>query len=327
MRGRFHETGSSTGVSRHQRAFGPGLLVLTLTLLVSFKGLAPGGVVSEFDGDRAYEHLRSVVELGPRPLGSEALEKTRVYIEDKLKQYGLTPLRHEFVAKTPIGEVPMANIVAELAAADGERATPVLLLASHFDTKLFEGFEFLGANDGGSSTGVLLELARVLVAQPLELPIRLVFFDGEESVGEWSDEDSTYGSRNMAARLASESRLSEIGALVLLDMIGDAELQLKRDMNSTLWLTDLIWSSAAELGYAEHFIDDVTWIADDHVPFIERGVPAVDLIDLDYGPGRRYWHTPMDTIDKVSAKSLKIVGDTVLTALPSIIDRVLSVTR
>lgn len=272
------------------------------------------------DGERALAHAAAMVEMGPRPLGSEALERNRAYIEEHLRGFGLEPRRDEFEADTPIGPVPMANILADIPAADGT-AGPVLLLAGHYDTKLFEGVAFVGANDGASSAAILLELARVLVEHPVAVPVRLVFFDGEEAVVRWTDTDSTYGSRHMVARLQQEGRLDEIGALILLDMIGDTDLAIPREYNSTPWLMDIIWEAARRRGHGAHFPIHEQAILDDHLPFLDAGVPAVDLIDFSYGPGNRYWHSPMDTLDKLSAASFQIVGETVLEALPGIAER------
>ncbi len=301
----------------------PGVVAAVITMAaVATAQQAPG--VAAFDATRAFADARAMVELGPRPLGSEALESTRAYIEAELRASGLEPWRDEFEADTPIGPVPMANIVATVPAGSGASDGMRIVLASHFDTKLFEGIEFLGANDGASSTGVLLELGRVLATQPPEIPVDLVFFDGEEAVVAWTDTDSIYGSRNLVDRWFLEDRLDDIGALVLLDMVGDADLEIQREINSTNWLTEVIWSAAADLGVESHFPDSYHAIMDDHLPFIDAGVDAIDLIDFSYGPGNRYWHSPFDTLDKISPESLGIVGRVVLQALPEIVARVQS---
>jgi len=249
---------------------------------------------TEFSGERACEHVRRLVERGPRPVGSEAHARMRAYIVAELKAYGLSARTMEFRAQTPLGEKPMVNIIAEHSGASEE----VIILASHYDTKLFTDFSFVGANDGGSSTGALLELARVLAARPEQASFThwFVFFDGEEAC----------------------VQLSRIRALILLDMIGDKDLDIVRDAYSTRWLQDILWETARQLGYERHFTDRETFVDDDHVPFLHKGVPAVDLIDFNYGLWNRYWHTADDTLDKVSPRSLKIVGDVVLRALPRI---------
>ena len=282
---------------------------------------------SAFDGARAFEHVKRQVDFGPRPSGSPALAETRKYLKSELASYGLTVREEPFTAETPTGKVAMVNVVGELPG----RSPEVVILASHFDTKRMENF--LGANDAGSSTGALLEIARVVAAEakakPLDMTVQFVFFDGEEAVVQWTDEDSTYGSRHFVEAREDDGSISKIRALVLLDMVGDKDLQIEREGNSTRTLTDLIWKTAAEIGYAKHFSNQVHYIEDDHVPFLQAGIPAVDIIDFrfgtartGYGPGgpeNAYWHTPQDTLDKVSAESLKVVGDTVVVALPRII--------
>jgi len=269
-----------------------------------------------FSGERAFEHVRRLVELGPRPVGSEAHARMREYLRAELKAYGLTVWTDEFRARTPLGEKLMVNLVAERkGASDG-----VIILASHYDTKLFTDFSFVGANDGGSSTGALLELARVLAARS-ETPrytLWFVFFDGEEAFVSWSATDGKYGSRHMVERLERDGQLSRIRAVILLDMIGDKDLDILRDAYSTRWLQDILWETAQQLGYGRHFTDRETFVDDDHVPFLQKGIPAVDLIDFNYGLWNRYWHSAQDTLDKLSPQSLKIVGDVVLRALPRI---------
>ena len=229
---------------------------------------------------------------------------------------GYTATEQPFEASTPVGRVKMANVVATLAGDRPER----ILLASHFDTKPINEFRFVGANDGGSSTGALLELARVLKVRPKpRFTLEFVFFDGEEAYGEWREPNHTYGSRQYVTAARAAGTLGAIRALVLLDMIGDRSLNLKRDTNSTPWLTDILWSTARRLGHAAHFLDEPFPVEDDHMPFVKAGIPSVDLIDLDYPD----WHTAGDTLDKVSAGSLQVVGDVVLAALPEIETRLL----
>lgn len=275
-----------------------------------------------FDGQRALEHVRRMVELGPRPSGSGALEETRRYIEEEVGRVGLEVRRQEFTATTPVGPIPMANLLVEVPPVPGSPEGPAIILAGHYDTKRFDAFRFAGANDGGSSAAILVEFARVLAEQPPPLPVWLVFFDGEEAVVEWTAEDSLYGSREMVRRLREDDRLAEIGALILLDMVADADLRIDRELHSTGWLIDLIWTVAGDIGHGDHFGRRGAFISDDHVPFLEAGVPAVDLIDFSYGPGNRYWHSPFDTLDKLSADSLQVVGEVVLTALPRLAARI-----
>ena len=264
-----------------------------------------------FDSNRAWEHLRKQVSLGPRPSGSPAIVETRKYLIEQLKASGIEAREQPFVGMTPLGEVSMANVIGTIPGKRPER----LVLASHYDTKLYREFRFVGANDGGSSTAALLELARVLKGRPNELTIEVVFLDGEESrMPEWRGNDNTYGSRHYVQAAQKDGSLKTLRALVLLDMIGDRDLLIKRDSNSTPWLVDIVWGAAARLGHSATFSNQLTVIEDDHIPFLRAGVPAVDLIDLE----NPTWHTPQDTLDYVSARSLQIVGDVVLAAVPEI---------
>lgn len=280
------------------------------------------GPLSEFDGSRAYAHVKAQVEFGPRPAGSAALEKTRGYLLAQLRSYGLKPRLDEFTPLTPRGRVKMKNIVVEL---PGQQAETIIL-SSHYDTKDFREFRFVGANDGGSSTGVLLELARVLAAAktPRKFTYHLVFFDGEEAFcREWSEclegNDNTYGSRHMAEQIQKSGKVGQFKAMILLDMIGDRTLAIPREENSSPWLVNAIWQTARESGLQRHFPNSTHWMTDDHLPFLKVGVPAVDLIDFDYGDETEsYWHTEKDTLDKIDQRSLQIVGDVLLRSLPRI---------
>jgi Zn-dependent M28 family amino/carboxypeptidase len=270
----------------------------------------------DFDAARAWEHLRAQVAIGPRVAGTPANARTREYISKTLTALGLKPVEQSFEARTPQGAVKMVNVIATLPGDRPER----IILASHFDTKLFEDFRFLGASDGASSTAALLELARLLKDRPRPFTIELLFFDGEEAFVEWGPTDGTYGSRHYVQHARSAGSLNGIKALVLLDLIGDKDLNIRREENSTRWLTDIVWAAARRLGHTRHFLNDITPIEDDHLPFLQAGVPAVDIIDLDYVA----WHTAEDTLDNVSAESVKIVGDVVLAALPEIEKRLLA---
>jgi len=267
-----------------------------------------------FDSARAMTLVREQVAFGPRPAGSAANARTRAHIIATLRQSGYSPSEQSFEAQTPVGRVRMTNVVATLPGQRSER----FLLASHFDTKPVQEFRFVGANDGGSSTGALLELARVLKARPpLPLTTEFVFFDGEEAWGEWVAPNHTYGSRHYVAAARQAGTLETIRGLVLLDMIGDRSLNVRRDTNSARWMTDMVWSTARRLGHAAHFLDEPFPVEDDHMPFVEAGVPSLDIIDLDYPA----WHTAADTLDQVSPRSLQIVGDVVLAALPDLHNR------
>jgi glutaminyl-peptide cyclotransferase len=288
-----------------------------LLLLVGVGGaLAAAQTPTPFDSSRAYNHVRDQVAFGPRPAGSPANDKTRAYIISTLGKSGYTAIEQPFDTTTPVGPVKMANIVATL---PGERPERIAI-ASHFDTKPINEFRFVGANDGGSSTGALLELARVLKARPKpRFTIEFLFFDGEEAYGEWRDPNHTYGSRHYVTAARASGTLAGLKALILLDMIGDRALNLRRDTNSATWLTDIFWATAKRLGHGANFLDEPFPVEDDHIPFVKAGVPSVDLIDLDYPA----WHTAGDTLDKVSAGSLQIVGDVVLAALPEVEARLL----
>jgi Zn-dependent M28 family amino/carboxypeptidase len=189
----------------------------------------------------------------------------------------------------------------------------IIVLSGHYDTKLFD-FPFVGASDGGSSAAWLLEMARATSNLKLENTLEFLFFDGEEAVVEWTADDSVYGSRCDVERRSREGSLRQIKALILVDMIGDKNLNIKKETQSTDWLTRIIWNKAASLGYSREFPNDSLEVSDDHVPYLRAGVPAVDLIDFDYPP----WHTAEDTLDKTSSRSLKIVGDVVYLSLPEI---------
>ncbi len=282
-----------------------------------------------FDGERAFNHVKAQVELGPRPAGSPAIEKTREYIIRELKSSGLNTTLEEFTDQTPRGNVIFKNVIAEL---PGESSN-VIILASHYDTKPFKEFTFVGANDGGSSTGALLEIARVMATenqqhnQKRKFTYWFVFFDGEEAFcSEWSEclngKDNTYGSRRMVERLKKEKQLGRLKAMILLDMIGDKDLTIPREEGSSPWLVEAIWGTAQQLGYSKEFPGRASSVGDDdHMPFLHAGVSAVDIIDFEYGSSPEendYWHTREDTLDKVSAWSLKIVGDVVLLSLPKI---------
>ncbi|HEX8458431.1 MAG TPA: M28 family metallopeptidase [Pyrinomonadaceae bacterium] len=278
-----------------------------------------------FDGERAFAHVRKMVEIGPRPAGSAELARTREYLKGELQSANLKVTEDEWTAATPAGARRMVNLTAELA---GE-STDVIIVASHYDTKPYKEFRFVGANDGGSSTGALIEIARVVAAsaagQKPRLTYRFVFFDGEEAVcREWSEctnagaPDNTYGSRRYASQLAERGETKRVRALVLLDMIGYKELSIPRETLSTPWLTDIIWTTARELGHAAVFTNATHTVEDDHVPFLRAGIPVVDLIQLSDYP---YWHTADDTLDKISPRSLQTVGETMVASLPRIEQR------
>ena len=271
------------------------------------------------------DHVKKQIEFGPRPPDTEQLAKTRAYIKNELKSYGLPVSLDEFTATTPQGQKKMTNIVADI---PGETKT-LILITSHYDTKFYKDMTFVGANDPATSVATLLEIGRVLGSrrEKSKVTYRLVFFDGEESFCEdWSEcgdeqnPDNTYGSRHYVSQLRARNELANTRAMILLDMMGYKNLELGRDPTSTKWLQDFIWQTGRELGYQKVFVDRDEGVGgDDHEPFLRAGVDAVDIIQLNSYP---HWHKADDTIDKVSAQSMKIVGETVLASLPKIIDHV-----
>ncbi len=292
---------------------------LRLTALASLALRAdPAGAQSgRFDARRAFRHVEKLVAIGPHPSGSPGIKKVRAYISEELKKAGIQVREQPFTAETPDGPIPMVNLIGEIRG----RRPDVILLGSHYDTKYFPQFRFVGANDSGSSTGLLLELARVISSERREWTYWYVFFDGEEARGEWSRTDGIYGSRHFASRLQATGEVRRVRAGIVLDMIGDRDLDIRREASSTPWLTEILWGTARRLGDQRYFLDEVLAVEDDHAPLLRLGIPAALLIDFDYG-GRGgqnpYWHTPEDTLDKLSPESLRIVGEVVLGSLPSI---------
>jgi glutaminyl-peptide cyclotransferase len=284
------------------------LLALTSPLVSAQSGAA-------FDSSKAWEHLRQQVNIGPRPSGSAGNVKNRDYIKAQMSALGIKVAEQAFDGATPLGPVKMVNLIATIPG----KSTDRIVLASHFDTKLFRDIRFVGASDGASSTAALIELARVLKARKdLPFTYELLFLDGEEAVIEWQGNDNTYGSRHYVDAARKSGSLKSLRALILLDMIGDRALTIRRESNSTRWLTDIVWATAKKLGHKQ-FMDEETTVEDDHIPFVKAGVPALDIIDLDYPQ----WHTARDTIDAVAARSLQVVGDVVVASLPQIEARLL----
>lgn len=260
----------------------------------------------QFDGQRALDYAREVVALGPRWVGSPGHARVEAYLRSQLK--GDNVEEDAFTASTPVGPLRMTNFIAKFPGAkDG-----IIVICGHYDT-LYGRKDFVGANDGGSSTGLPLELARELRGKKNDgYSVWVVFLDGEEAVRQWSATDSVYGSRHLAARWAKAGITPKIKALLLVDMVGDADLNIERDTNSTPWLEDVVGSAAARLGYQSHFFARTMPMEDDHVPFSREGVPVADLIDFSYGPDNAYWHTSQDTMDKLSAQSLQMAGSVVV---------------
>jgi glutaminyl-peptide cyclotransferase len=272
--------------------------------------IAVADAAPRFDGQAAWRHLERLVALGPRPSGSAALVRARRYIVDELTRAGLRIRLSPFEARTPVGPIKMSNVITVI---PGKRPD-VILVGGHYDTKFFAEFAFVGANDGGSSTALLIELARRLAGTPREFTYWVVFFDGEEARVSWSPTDSLYGSRHLVAELRATGELKRLRSVIVVDMIGDRRLGIRREGSSTRWLTDLIWASARRLGHGAHFLAEELGVEDDHLPFLQAGVPSVLLIDVDYPP----WHSPDDTLRHLSPRSLQVVGEVLLDALPAL---------
>jgi glutaminyl-peptide cyclotransferase len=310
----------------------PSVILLALAVILAPLELAAcssanPAAAEAFDAARAWKDLENLVALGPRPVGSPALERTRAYIEAELARAGLRPQRDSFRVDPPAGFTgarpsggvfELANVYADLeppGASNGE----MVLLCTHFDTKLSRE-RFVGANDGGSGTAVLLELARVLARSgPRGVAYRFLFLDGEEALNwNWKDPDNCYGSRHHAAALKQNGAAARVRACVLLDMVGDKDLGLLRESYSDQRLTEIFFAAARAAGLGAHVDARREEIRDDHISFMDVGIPSVDLIDFDYGPRNAHWHAASDTLENCAAASLEITGRIVLAGLPSL---------
>jgi len=297
------------------------LSLLLLLLIIVLAGTAlsmicrnSGKDTGHFSGDRAFSHVKEIVELGPRPSGSEALKKAGEYIKNKLAESGLEARDGYFTARTPTGSVAMNNITGVMKGAGDD----ILIIGTHYESKYFSSQVFVGANDGGSGTGVLLEAARVLsIRKEQPFTIWFVFFDGEEAFGEWSATDSLYGSRHFAEELKEKGLVPKVKTLLLLDMVGDRDLSINNDAYSTPWLRETMHDAAEDLGFRQYFNGPYVPIQDDHIPFLDLSIPSIDIIDMNFP----WWHTPDDTLDKVSPASLEIVGLTLLRMIDILEDR------
>lgn len=290
--------------------------VLTAALIWGTAGIGSNTAFGQampdtFSGERALRHAERAVAFGPRPAASRENYRLQSYILEELEATcGCQVIEDVFIASTPQGDKEMLNIIARFPGA--EEDGPAIAITGHYDTKLFPDRNFVGANDGASSTGFLLELGRILEHWPHTDEIYVVFFDGEEAVREeWAGEDNLYGSRHLAERWEQEGVLSRLKALINVDMIGDADLKIRRDGFSNRGVADLVWKTASDLGYGNVFVEESFSVEDDHLPFLALDVPAIDIIDMEY----RDWHEDSDTIDKLSAESLRVVGEVVLAAI------------
>ncbi len=273
---------------------------------------ADSAPLPHIDAKRAFQYTGEVTAFGPRYMGNENHKKLERYILDHLK--GDQVEDDAFTADTVEGKFPVRNIIAKFPGTkDG-----IIAILGHYDTNYpLRNIGYVGANDGGSSTAILLEFANQLRGggsgkKRDGYSVWLVWTDGEEAVRKWSDTDSLYGARHLAEKWEKDGTLKKIKALMVMDMIGDADLDIDRNTIGTPWLLDLIYDAAERLGYQSHFYAREGPIEDDHLPFVKRGVPSADVIDLDYGYNNVFHHTAQDTMDKLSPKSLEIVGDTIL---------------
>ena len=262
------------------------------------------------------QYVRQIVGFGPRYIGSPGHKKTEEFLRNHLKSDNLE--EDAFSAATPAGNLQMRNFIAKFPGSkDG-----IIVIAGHYDT-LYGRKDFVGANDGGSSTGLPLALADKLRSQKKRdgYSVWVVWLDGEEAIKQWTATDSVYGARHLAEKWKNDGTAAKIKGFLLLDMVGDSDLNIEHDQNSTPWLEDMVYKAASGLGYQSHFFGRNIAVSDDHEPFAKIGVPVADLIDFDYGYGNVFWHTPQDTLDKLSPKSLEIVGDVTLETVRLIDER------
>jgi glutaminyl-peptide cyclotransferase len=287
--------------------------ILFLIALSASAQHSPARSGQAFNGAKALDYTREFVSIGPRWPTSSNHGKAEAYLRDHLKHDQLE--EDAFMANTPIGSVNMRNFIVRFPG----KKDGVIVLATHYETNYWlKNINFVGANDGGATTGLLLALAdqfRQQTARAKQLDgysVWLVFFDGEEAIQSWSQSDSTYGSRHLAAKWGRDGTLQRIKAFILTDMIGDKDLDIQHETNSTDWLVSTMRQAANKFGYGKYFFQRDEPVEDDHLAFVNRGVPSIDMIDLDYGPNNTYHHTAQDTLDKVSAHSLTIDGDVIL---------------
>ena len=275
-------------------------------LTIPMTALAP----PHFNGAKALEYARQFVAIGPRWPTSPGHLKAEEFLRNRFKHDQLE--EDVFTASTPIGPVAMRNFIVRFPG----KKPGVIVLATHYETNYpLRTINFVGANDGGSTTGLLLAIADQMHQQTAGgnkldgYSVWLLFDDGEEAFNVWSSSDSTYGTRHLAAKWGRDGTLGQIKAFILADMIGDKNLDILRETRSADWLVELVRKAAHKFGYDKYFFQTEGAVEDDHLPFVERGVPSIDVIDLDYGPNNSYHHTAQDTMDKISARSLTIDGD------------------
>jgi Zn-dependent M28 family amino/carboxypeptidase len=265
---------------------------------------------AHFNGAKALEYTRQFVAIGPRWPTSQGHVKAEEFLRNQFRHDQLE--EDAFTANTPIGAVPMRNFIVRFPG----KKDGAIVLATHYETNYpLRNINFVGANDGGSTTGLLIAIADQLRAQTAGgkkldgYSVWLLFDDGEEAFQAWTDSDSTYGTKHLAARWGRDGTLGKIKAFLLADMIGDKDLDIQRESQSTDWLVAVVRQAVKKFAYDRYFFKKDMEVSDDHLPFVRRGVPSIDIIDLDYGPNNSYHHTAQDTMDKISAKSLTIDGD------------------
>jgi Zn-dependent M28 family amino/carboxypeptidase len=288
--------------------------IVALTLFFLAPLAAPAQ--AHFDGAKALAYAREFVSIGPRWPTSPGHAKAEAFLRDHFRHDALE--EDTFTPDTPIGPIAMRNFIVRFPG----KKNGVIVLATHYETNYWlKNINYVGANDSGSTTGLLLAIADQLRAQTAGgkkldgYSVWLVFDDGEEAIQSWTDTDSLYGTRHLAAKWAGDGSLAKIKAFILTDMIGDKDLDIQRESQSTGWLVDLVRQAVKKYGYERYFFKQEEAISDDHLPFVKRGVPSIDLIDIDYGPNDSYHHTAQDTMDKISAKSLTIDGDVILESI------------
>lgn len=284
------------------------LTILPLSLGLTALSLAATVSNITFSGAQAFQYTQKAVAFGERPSGSDAMLKLRSWILAELKPLGGQIELDSFTGHTPPGPVPMVNIILKFPGTSGK----AVVISGHYDTKRIPMIRFVGANDAGSSTGFLLEFCRAATKMAHPDDLYIVFFDGEEAVGEWTDTNSRYGSQHLVQKWSADGTLSRIKALINVDMIGDKDLDILNDQNSSQSLRNLVAKIATKLGDSKYFLKQPSGIDDDHIPFVNAGVNAIDLIDFDFGPQNSFWHNDKDTMDKLSPHSLQVVGDVVL---------------
>ena len=268
----------------------------------------------KIDPQRCWTDLKQFVAIGSRPLGSPGHKRAEDYIHAHLK--GDQVENDFFTQPTPVGSFPIRNIIAKYPG----KKPGIVVFASHYETNSWLPKSYVGANDGGSSTALLLEFANGLREQSRSGPMEgysvwLVFTDGEEAMQrEWSS-DSLYGTKHLAAKWQQDGTSKQIKAILLADMLGDADLNIEQDSNSSPRLQAIAYAAASHYGYQSHFYARQTSIEDDHLPFAKVGIPVMDFIDLDYGYNNSFHHTPEDTLDKLTPKSLEISGNAMLGTL------------